>query len=143
MIPPFVQNFPSPKSAVVDKDGIPTKDGTYLLLALWNRTGQGQGVPIQVGTGVTAAGTAQADATELAVDWNVIGPTPANSGVRLQALQPGQAQRVYNDGANNLNIYPASGSSIDALAPNAPYVLASGARREFSALTATVLRSAA
>lgn len=113
------------------KTGIPSSDGVDLILALYNRTGQGNGIIPSVSDPLVAAGTTQATALGLAKDWNYVATVAAGSGVIILPLKPGNDIQVYNAGAHNLNVYPPVGSQIDALAVNAPFVLGAGKLRIF------------
>lgn len=123
------------------KTGIPTQDGIDLLLALYNRTGKGTGIIPVVSPHLAAAGNSQATALALSNDWNYIGTTPGGSGVVLLPLKPGNDMEVFNGGGSPLNIYPASGYQIDALAVNAPYVLNAGKLRIFQCWTLSLFVS--
>lgn len=113
-----------------------------MLRAVWSRTGLGSGVPIQVANNLTAAGSSQADALGINLDWNEVLTTPVGSGVVLLAIQPGQTQVVFNgDAANSLKVYPPSNFQIDALGANAPYTLAAGKTQFFGCYSNTQLRS--
>ena len=73
---------------------------------------------------ITAAGTLQSNATPLTSAYNIITISPASSGVRLMApAQSGFRCTIVNRGANSVNVYPSTGTTIDALAVNLPYVL--------------------
>ena len=99
------------------------------------------GVPNQVDTGLAAKGATQTTALELALDWNEVLTTPVGDGVRLIAMQPGQAQTVFNGGANTLKVYPPSGAKIDALATDAAYSLAAGKTQIYCCYSTTQIRS--
>ena len=133
--------FPQGQQSIVDKGGVLTQFGRFLLLAMFNRGGGPSGIPIQVITGLVATGSTQADALQLTTDWNEVITSAAGSGVQLSPLQPGQPQRVYNGGSNGLNVYPQIGVAIDALDVNMPYVLAPGKTQEFDGYSSTQLRS--
>lgn len=112
------------------------------LLQIFNRTGGESGVPDQVADDLTATGTTQATALELALDWNFVTAVPAGSGVMLMSLQPGQEQRVYNlDPADALKVYPPPGAAIDAGPENGAYSLAAGKCQVFSAENTVQYRS--
>lgn len=68
--------------------------------------------------GISAAGTVQGDATALTAIFNEVTTTPAATGVRLPQLL-GVFIAVANRGANTLNVWPFSGASINAGAPDA------------------------
>lgn len=77
------------------------------------------------GTGITAfAGGGQSSATVLSKDINrVTTVATAGDSVKLPAAVAGMEVIVINDGASSLDIFPATGESIDALAANAAYAL--------------------
>jgi|SRR5579864_1238258 len=147
----FSQNFIGPKTQIVDRDGAFTQVALYLARALWLRTGQGNGI-IPIVTGfpssqntvlLVAAGNSQATALALSDDWNNFGTVDAGTSCLLQALKPGQDVWIWNNGANNLNVFPAPGYNIDALAPNGAQVLAKGKLRNFQCWTQTQILSSA
>jgi hypothetical protein len=73
---------------------------------------------------VSAAGTTQGTATELAAADNDVTTVAANSGVVLSSkFSPGDVQWVLNSGANPLNVYPPSGMKINQLAANGPVII--------------------
>lgn len=90
-----------------------------------------------VGTGITAAGTDQAGATELTNFLNGLSTVAAASGVRLYACSTGDWQLVYNGGANAVKVYPPSGARINGLASNAPHTLATNTVCVYFFLSAT------
>lgn len=140
MIGSFPATIPPPRTAFVALDNTLTKDARYLLIALFNRTGQGTGLP-SVSIGLSAKGTTQADAMILASDWNSIDTVPANSGVIIPVLAVGADCIVWNAGANALKVYPPVGSQIDALAVNAAYSLSTGKMQWLRCLSSTAMRS--
>ena len=74
---------------------------------------------------VVAAGTTQATATLLYNGMNGILTAASGSGVILHANSlTSDCQVVYNGGANPVNVYPPSGSKINALPTNTPHLLA-------------------
>ncbi len=79
-----------------------------------------------IATGVAAAGTTQGTATALTRQLNEVTTVAASSGVVLPSPEAGEVLTVINAGANALNVYPASGHSINALAVNAAFSLAVG-----------------
>jgi hypothetical protein len=84
---------------------------------------------------VTAGTNAQGQGA-LTSDFNVITTASSNpSGVTLPAATVGRRLKVVNKGANPVNIYPASGGTIDALATNAAISLAVNGVLEFDAST--------
>lgn len=77
-------------------------------------------------TGYAAAGTTQSTATALLHDFNRVSIVASGAGVKLPIGEVGMELIVDNAGANSLNLYPATGERIDALAVDAPLVIAAG-----------------
>lgn len=76
-------------------------------------------------SGLTATGSSQTDALQLSSDVNEVTTTAASTGVKLPAnLSTGDSILIYNIGANTLSVYPPTGESINALAANAAYSMA-------------------
>jgi hypothetical protein len=136
----YSTQFPGPTDAMVTPQGSMTNSLRFLLNALFFRTGGPGGVP-EVATGVVAAGVAQADATILQADWNSVDTVPANSGVRIPPLIPGQEIVVLNTDGVAVKVYPSTGVAIDALGANAAFSLVNGKEQTFRAWSATQLRS--
>ena len=67
-------------------------------------------------SGVTAAGTTEADATAVSSVIVQVSTTAASTGIRLPAAERGAMVFVRNDGANTLTVYPATGGSINGAA---------------------------
>ena len=61
----------------------------------------------------------------------------ANDVVTLPSAHAGRRCIVANDGAQTLQVFPASGDAIDAGAADASTTIAAGKRRIFWALNAT------
>lgn len=73
---------------------------------------------------LTSAGSGQLDADPLTGGLNVYTDVPAASGVVLpQSYSAFALIGVLNAGANNLNVYPASGAEILTLGVNVPLVV--------------------
>lgn len=94
-------------------------------------------------TGLTASTTnTQAGALALTASVNNITTAAANTAVRLPNAAPatGTAAEIIvrNGGANAVNVFPATSSSINALAANAAFSLAAGASARFLQLSATL-----
>lgn len=86
---------------------------------------------------VTAGTNAQGQGA-LTSDYNIITTTTANpSGVTLPTATTGRRILIINKGTNTINIYPATGGSIDALAANASISLVVGGVMEFVAASTT------
>lgn len=92
-----------------------------------------------ISAAVSAAGTAQGTATALVSNINnVTVVTAAAAGVRLPTAVAGMRILIRNsDSADTLNIYPATGGTINALSANAAFTLAAGSTTELMATTAT------
>lgn len=114
-------------------DGSSTFVGTDLVQTTTNKTNY---EPSAVT--VTAAGATQGTATALTNMYNNVTTVAASTGVSLPVpLQSGLICRVANKGANTLNVYPASGGTIDALGANNPFTLASGGTLTLESTSAT------
>lgn len=87
--------------------------------------------------GITAAGSAQGDATALDQGYKLyqIGTAAASTGVRLwSTVQAGEDNiMIANAGANTVNVYPASGDQINLSGANVAVTIASGDAAIFSA----------
>jgi hypothetical protein len=64
--------------------------------------------------GLTATGSAAADALQLSASVNTIGTTASSTGVKLPACEPGAMVVVNNMGAQTLTVYPATGDTVDS-----------------------------
>ena len=85
------------------------------MLAAGMPPGLALAVTGSTGTGISAAGTTVADATELTEDHNVVSTVAASAGVVLpdSKVGPGDTIEVLNTGANPLTVYAPSGGSIN------------------------------
>jgi hypothetical protein len=88
-------------------------------------------------TGITAAGSTQGTATALTRPINVVSTVSASTGVILPATVAGMRIIVMNTSGTALNVYPATGGAINAIATNGAYSLAAGSRLEFVSVTTT------
>jgi hypothetical protein len=95
------------------------------------------GLLLSTTTGISAAGTVQADATALTNDINVVTTTASNTGVRLPVPAAGRVIAVVNRGANALKVYPATSTAINALANNAAFSVAANATLTLRGSSAT------
>lgn len=76
-------------------------------------------------TSISAAGTNQGTATELTSADNEVTSVASGSGVVLASLAvAGDAQTVFNGGANPLRVYPPTGQQINSLTANQHITLA-------------------
>lgn len=88
---------------------------------------------------VTAAGTVQADATELTAQWNRIETCAAGAGVKVKStttMPVGVAIAILNDTTQTAKIWPDSGSAIGSLSADANETLGPG-------LSVTLVRTGA
>jgi len=91
-----------------------------------------------VGAGISGYGITQADATLLVKQLNIVTTSNAGAnGVSLPTPVVGSSIKVVNTSADNLNVFPADSGSINALAANVAFVMASNSRVEFSASSST------
>lgn len=88
-------------------------------------------------TSISSAGTNQAGATALTKSINVVTTVTAGQGVRLGDKD----MVIFNQGANDLNVYPEVGSEIDDLGTNIAAVLAPDTSCEFIRLSSTQVYS--
>ncbi len=92
---------------------------------------------VSTSASVTAGTNVQGQGA-LTADYNVITSAAANpSGVTLPVATVGRKVLIVNKGANPVNVYPVSGSTIDALAVNAAISLPVGGLLEFNASSIT------
>jgi hypothetical protein len=89
------------------------------------------------GSALSAAGTNQATATAIIKQTNQFTTVTAGQGAILPSPEQGEVIFVANAGANALNMYPAIGHSINALAANAAFSLAVGKNAVIWAATTT------
>jgi hypothetical protein len=89
-------------------------------------------------TANVTAGTNVQGQGALTSDFNVITTAAANpSGVTLPTATTGRRVVIVNKGANPINIYPATGATVDALAANASIQLAVNGVMVFNASSTT------
>lgn len=88
--------------------------------------------------GTLTAGTNAQGQGAMTNDQNTVTSTPNNpSGVTLPTAAAGRRITVVNRGTNPINIYPATGAAIGALAVNTPVSLPVGQTAEFIARSTT------
>ena len=90
-----------------------------------------------VGTGISAAGTVQANATALTKEMNIVSTVASGAGVVLPTAVAGMVITITNTSANSLAVYPASGGTINSLAANAAFTQVTTATLQFIAPTTT------
>jgi hypothetical protein len=91
-------------------------------------------------TGISAAGTTQATATQLRAQNSDVSTVSVGSGVILNSLLPGMLaaeQTVFNSSTNALKVYPPSGMQINALTTNVAINLSPKTGILFIAVSAT------
>jgi hypothetical protein len=86
---------------------------------------------------VSAAGTAQGDATALTKEINVVSTVATGAGVVLPTAVAGMVLIINNTSANTLNVYPASGGAVNSGSANAAYSHTSGASIQYYATSGT------
>jgi hypothetical protein len=132
--------------------GIPNSTGSAWGTS-YTTTGSGTVIPLATGAAlttpslsgetysVTAALTAGTNAQgqgAITNDFTVITTAASNpSGATLPTATAGRRVIVVNRGANPVNVYPATGGNIDALAANASIALPVNGWMEFNASSAT------
>lgn len=93
---------------------------------------QAQNICGDVFDSITAAGSTNADATQLSGAINRVTTTAASTGVRLMLPEVGSSVVVVNSGANALLVYPGTGAQINALtATTGGFSVAAGGRAMF------------
>lgn len=88
-------------------------------------------------SGISASGTTQGTATIISNQTNEFTTVAAGSGGILPSPEQGEFIFIANAGANALNVYPASGHSLNALAANTAFSLPAGKNALFWAATAS------
>ncbi len=88
-----------------------------------------------IATAISAAGSTQGTATSITKSFNEVTTVASGQGVVLPAPEAGEIILIANQGANSLNIYPASGHSINNLSANTAQSLAVDSRKLFFAIT--------
>lgn len=137
-INPYPQEMPPAQTALVDSSsGAATKDGRYLWLALWSRTGEGDGVPRVAPNLVVVAGSM----FNIVADWNEFITVPPGGGCLLPPLKVGTDCIIWNDDANSIDVNPQPNQQIDALGLGARYPLAAGKMQWFRCITPTLIKS--
>jgi hypothetical protein len=90
-----------------------------------------------VATGVSAAGTAQGNATAITKDFNVVSTVASGAGVVLPTAIAGYRITVLNTSANALLVYPATNGIINSQAANASYSQPAGSRLDYISTSTT------
>lgn len=82
---------------------------------------------------LTSAGTNQAAAYEIRNAINRFSTVASGTGARLpQRVQPGDEVLIYNNGANDLLVYPDVGAAIDSNSTNASVTVPAGTQARFT-----------
>jgi len=66
--------------------------------------------------GVVAAGSMAGDATAVTKQTVVVATTALNTGIIIPVAAAGKEMHIFNQGANALDVYPATGDQIDGAA---------------------------
>ena len=90
-----------------------------------------------VGTGISAAGTVQGNATAITKEISVVSTVATDAGVRLPTAVAGMVLNIVNTSANSLKVYPATGGLINTLATNAAFTQPAGATLQFISTSTT------
>jgi len=112
-------------------------DGSTFFNALKMLAGSGRTALKANASGLSAAGTTQGTATAITNQTNEFTTVAASSGAILPSPEQGEFIFVANAGANAMNVYPATGHTINALAANTAFSLAAGKNAMFWAATAS------
>jgi hypothetical protein len=112
-------------------------DGSTFFNALKMLAASGRVALKANGSGLTAAGTTQGTALAITNQTNEFTTVAAGSGGILPSPEQGEFIFVANAGANALNVYPATGHTINALAANTAFSLAAGKNCIFWAATSS------
>ena len=75
-------------------------------------------------TALVAVGSTIADALQLSAVWNTITTSSSGTGVILPPTEVGAMIGIRNDSGQTVTVYPKSGSTINAAAPNLAVVTA-------------------
>jgi hypothetical protein len=90
-----------------------------------------------VGTGISANGTTQAQATALTKEMNIVSTVLSTQGVVLPTAIAGMVISITNTSANALLVYPAVNGIINSQSANAAYSQPAGATLQYLAPTTT------
>ncbi len=139
----YPRKLPAPKQVVANDDGSVTNDYRYLLLALYNATGQGDGVPsVDSGPNGTGAIVSATAPYVIAADWTLFVTVPVGGQAQLPNLPVGCDAIIFNDdGAHALGVLPQSTVQIDALGLGNAYSLAHAKMQWFRQVTPTLIHS--
>jgi len=111
-----------------------TVSGNITAQANVNMTGY---VIRSVGTGISAAGTVQGNATAITKEMNVVSTVASGAGVVLPTAVAGMVLTITNTSANALLVYPAVNGIINTQSANAAYSQPAGGTLQFIAPTTT------
>jgi hypothetical protein len=92
---------------------------------------------VSVGTGISAAGTVQGNATAITKQINIVSTVSSGTGVVLPTAVAGMTIYITNTTANSLLVYPASGAAINALSTNIGLTQAANSTIHYIAPTST------
>ena len=104
MIQVFPTNFPPSNTPIIDEKGAMSIPGMAFFRALFNRTGQDNGLVSQVDTAVGSG--------NIISDWNLVTGGASNT---LPALTGGQLIMIQNATGGGITISAPAGATIDGI----------------------------
>lgn len=111
----------------------------HRLMGVGFSAGQAEQAVGDAATGITATGTVIGDAYQLTAAVNCVTTTASSTGVKLpQNCSPGDEVKVWNDGANTLNVFPPTSSEeIDDAGDGTADTLAANKGASYTKVNAT------
>lgn len=111
----------------------PSSTGTVRL----NGTSSSDATPVIESATVAAAGSTQADATQLDTGFTLVTAADGTKGVLLPVAAAGKQVVIKNGAAAILKVWPATGDAINAIAANGSLSMPSLTSATFTAYDAT------
>lgn len=99
--------------------------------------GQAKAINGSIASALTAAGTTQGTAYAINAGTAVFSTVAASSGAILPSCEISDEVYVYNGGANNLTVYPDSGSQINGVSANGGVTCPTNTAMFFKRITST------
>ena len=88
---------------------------------------------------LTATGTTQSDAYLVRAQMNYFSTVASGTGALLNTeIGGGEAQTIYNGGANDLRVYPSASTQINGLGTNNPMLLPPATTCDFRRISSTL-----
>lgn len=98
------------------------------------------GLPGDVSTAQTSAGTTQGTAAAMVADYVMVSAVTAGAGIVLPALQPKEVKIIANgDSADSVLVYPATGAAFNGGTANAAATIPARGAAIFMGVTSTVV----